>query len=140
MSHPKCAACGWPADLPGGDIFFSERLSKPLWLSGVNLCLSGTAPAASVCTSMGVTYCPKPPPSLADLAEFRIRILDPAVYTRVQAGSETLYRLVEIGTAYRNSHNGASFEARREGGGLNGPTAVFPHVQDSPFRFLGWPE
>ena len=86
---------------------------------------------------MGVTY-PDYPPCLADLGEFRTKILDPAVYTGAQAGYYQWSRLVEIGTAYRNSVKGTAFEAKRDPGGPDGGAMEYFHMcRASPCTFSG---
>ena len=106
---------------------YYEYLSKPVFFTAVNFCLSGDTPFQSLCVRMGVTY-PDSPPSLADLNEFRNRILDPAVYTWIQTGSDEWSRLTEIGTVYRNSLKGTAFEAKRDPGPPRWGDGILPHV------------
>ena len=115
---------------------FFGYFSKPAWLSAANSCISGEVSFSSLCISMGVTY-PNYPPSLAELTEFRNRILDPSVYTWVKIGSDQWGRPTEIGTIYRNSANGAAFEAKRDPGSPDGMMEYFRMCRISPFTFPG---
>ena len=116
---------------------FYEFCTKPVWLAAVNFCLSGFPSDHLVCGAMGVTY-PAFPPSLAELNEFRTKILDPAVFTWVKLGNEDWYRLTEIGTVYRNSIKGTAFEAQRDPIGPDGPVMEYFHMcRLPPCTFTG---
>ena len=117
--------------------FFYEFCTEPVWLDAVNVSLSGFPSDHLVCGAMGVTY-PAFPPPLAELNEFRTKILDPAVFTCVKLGTEDWYRLTEIGTVYRNSIKGTAFEAQREPSGPAGPVMEYFHMcRLSPCNFSG---
>ena len=131
--------------LTGGFYFavlyiFYEYCPKPVWLDAVNLCLSEASSGDSLCSAMWVTY-PSFPPSLAELSEFRTKLLDPAVYTWVKLGSDEWFRLTEIGIVYRNPLNGTAFEARREPGGPAGTGHEYFHMcRHYPCSFSGGTE
>ena len=80
------------------------------------------------------------PPSLEELDGFRNKLLDPAVYTWVQIGSDQWFRLVEIGPIYRNSVKGAAYEARLEPGTPAGAMGYFHMCRLGPCTFTGGSE
>ena len=77
------------------------------------------------------------PPSVADLAEFRNKLIDPSVYTWAQIGSDQWFMFTDIGTVYRNSNKGTAFEARRDAGNPQWDMEYFHMCRSDQCTFSG---